>query len=102
MKAAREMKVYRYSAEYKIPAMDKIYRQVEMLHLRLAHFKWVGWDWTVDEEGEPVFIEFNVSPAIGQVNICKPAFGEMTDWILEDYFIHRTWEKNQKQGIICI
>ena len=92
----------RYSAEYKIPAMDKIYRQIEKLHPRLAHFKWIGWDWTVDEEGEPVFIEFNVSPSIGQVNICKPAFGEMTDWILEDYFIHRTWEKNQKQGIICI
>ena len=94
----------RYSAGFTIPAMDKIRRQVEMIHPVMAHFKWIGWDWTVDEEGEPVFIEFNCSPGIivSQMNSCRPVFGEMTEWILEDYFIHRTWEKNQKQGIICI
>ena len=89
---------------FTIPAMDKIRRQVEMIHPVMAHFKWIGWDWTVDDEGEPVLIEFNGSPGIlsSQMSSCRPVFGEMTEWILEDYFIHRTWEKNQKQGIICI
>ena len=94
----------RYSAGFTIPAMDKIRRQVEMIHPVMAHFKWIGWDWTVDDEEEPVLIEFNGSPGIlsSQMSSCRPVFGEMTEWILEDYFIHRTWEKNQKQGIICI
>lgn len=93
-----------YDPEYRIPAMDKIRRQVELLHPRLAHFKWLGWDWTVDEEGEPVLIEFNGSPGIivSQMTSCRPVFGEMTGWILDDYFIHRTWEKNQRQGLIYV
>ena len=92
----------RYSAGFTVPAMDKIRRQVEMMHPRLAHFKWIGWDWAVDEEGEPVLIEFNASPGlmVSQMISCRPVFGEMTEWILEDYFINRTWEKNQRQGLI--
>ena len=92
----------RYDAAYRIPAMDKIRSLVRTLHPRLGHFRWVGWDWTVDEEGEPVLIEFNGSPGLtpSQMVSARPVFGEMTDWILEDYFIHRTWEKNAMQGFV--
>ena len=92
----------RYDAGFRIPAMDKIRSQVRMLHPRLAHFRWIGWDWTVDEEGEPVLIEFNGSPGIivSQMISARPVFGEMTGWILEDYFIHRTWEKQHRKGFV--
>lgn len=92
----------RYDAGFRMPAMEKIRSQVKMLHPRLAHFKFIGWDWTVDEEGEPVLIEFNGSPGIivSQMISARPVFGEKTDWILEDYFIHRTWEKNHRQGFV--
>lgn len=93
-----------FNAGFKIPAMNKIRRQVEMIHPIMAHFKWLGWDWTIDEEGEPVLIEFNGAPGIivSQMTSCRPVFGEMTERILDDYFLHRRWEKNQKQGLIFV
>ena len=92
----------RYDAGFRIPAMDKIRSQVRMLHPRLAHFRWIGWDWTVDEDGEPVLIEFNGSPGIivSQMISARPVFGEMTGWILEDYFINRTWENQHRKGFV--
>lgn len=47
---------------------------------------------------EPVY----VFPGMGcpQIARCKPIFNERTDWILEDFFIHRTWEKNHRQNIM--
>lgn len=91
-----------FDADFTIPSIDKIYDQVRRIHPRMGHFKCIGWDFAVDEGGDPVLIESNVFPSLGctQITRCKPVFNEKTDWILEDYFQRRTWEKNHRQDIL--
>ena len=64
-----------------VPSFDKIIATVKRLHLSLPYFDLIGWDFAVDEEGEPVFIEFNVMPEQNQIS-CGPSFGELTDEVL--------------------
>jgi Tubulin-tyrosine ligase family. len=86
---------------YKLPCIEQIINKAKRLHLKLPHFKIIGWDFTIDESGEPVLIEYNTSPGIMvQMTNCRPFFGDLTDRILDDYFIHRTLEKNQLQGLL--
>lgn len=90
------------SDHVRIPSMERIYEDVRRIHPRVGHFKCVGWDFAVDECADPVMLEFNVFPGIdcSQVTCCKPIFGDKTDWILEDYFLHRTWAQNHRQDIL--
>ncbi|MBP5383351.1 MAG: hypothetical protein J6Y57_00080 [Lachnospiraceae bacterium] len=84
-----------------IPSMEKLFDEVRRIHPRLAHFKVIGWDFTIDEAGDPVLIEYNFAPSTGsQLVSCKPFFRDMTDWILEDYFERRTWAKNHRRNIL--
>ena len=91
-----------HEASYRIPAMDKIRKIVSEIHPMTPHLRYVGWDFTINESGEPVFIENNFASdsAIIQMACCKPTFGDMTEYVLDDYFIHRTLEKNHRQGHI--
>ena len=91
-----------FDHSFKVPSMKRIYEEVRRIHPRMAQFKCIGWDFAVDQEGSPVMIEFNVFPSLGctQMTRCKPVFNERTDWILEDCFQRRRWEKNHRQGIL--
>ena len=51
----------------------------------LPYFDLIGWDFAVDEDGEPVFIEFNVMPEQNQIS-CGPSFGKLTDEVLAAVF----------------
>ena len=84
---------------FALAGFDKIYDEVRQIHPLLPHFRVIGWDFIIDEDCEPVMIEYNIVPGITpQLCCCKPIFGEMTDWILDDFFFHRTLEKTQQQG----
>ena len=87
---------------FAVPSMDKIYDEVRRVHPRMGHFRCIGWDFAVDWNGDPVLIELNVFPSLGctQITRCKPIFNERTDWILEDCFLKRTWEKNHRQNVL--
>ena len=64
---------------YPIPSFDRIIDFVKKNHFRLPHFRMIGWDITVNEEGEPVLIESNLrSPEmIDYIQLDKgPLFGE--------------------------
>lgn len=91
-----------FDDHFRIPFMDRIYDEVKRIHPRMAHFRCIGWDFALDEQGNPVLIEPNVFPGIGcaQITPCRPIFGEQTDWVLEDYFLHRTWAENHRQGVL--
>ena len=91
-----------YDDGFVMPSMDRVYEEVRRIHPRIGHIKCVGWDFAVDDQGDPVLIEFNAFPGLGcsQTTCCRPIFGEQTDWILEDYFLRRTWEKNHRQDIL--
>ena len=68
---------------YQIPSFEKILDFVKDLHLRLPYFRLVGWDISVDTDGNPVMIEWNRSAELSQV-AHGPAFGEYTEEILAE------------------
>ena len=76
-------------AEIKVPCFDKVIDTVKNAHKRLAHFKLIGWDFSVDTCGDPVLIEYNTCPGANQIS-CGPTFGEITDRVLDEFFINRT------------
>ena len=85
-----------------IPGMDKVRKAVCLLHPKLPYFKWIGWDFAINESGDPVMIEFNTSPGDDIQRVCgSPLFGDMTDRILDDYFISRAMEHDQLSGLWC-
>jgi hypothetical protein len=87
---------FRADSGYEIPSMDRVRDIARTAHMKLPHFRWIGWDFTVDAGGEPVLVEYNLAPGINvQIVTGKPMFGEMTEEILDDYFIHRRIGKNQ-------
>lgn len=94
----------KYKETYRIPSLDKIRDKVRELHYMIPHLRYVGWDFTVDENGDPILFEFNVSPdaLIAQLVTGKPMFGDRTDWVLDDFYIHRTLEKNHRQEYIYL
>lgn len=68
---------------YKIPSYDKVIDTIKRLHLQLPFFRIVGWDICVDEEGEPVLIEWNSHAELSQ-SANGPAFGENTERLIRE------------------
>ena len=66
---------------YLIPSFPQILDFVKELHFRLPYFRLIGWDVSVDMEGNPVMIEWNRSAELSQV-AHGPAFGDYTEEIL--------------------
>lgn len=75
-------------ADVKIPAFDKVIEIIRFAHKRIAHFKLVGWDISVDTQGDPVLIEYNTCPGSNQVS-CGPTFGDLTERVLDEFFNKR-------------
>lgn len=68
---------------YQIPSYDEAIDTVKRLHLQLPYFNLIGWDISIDMEGHPVLIEWNVWPELSQ-SANGPAFGEYTERILKE------------------
>lgn len=68
---------------YLIPSFTQVLDFVKGLHYRLPYFKLIGWDISVDTNGNPVMIEWNKSAELSQV-AHGPAFGDYTEEILKD------------------
>ncbi len=78
--------------EFTVPSFAKIIAKVKELHQGLPHFSLIGWDFAVDQEGDPVFIEFNVSPEPNQIS-CGPTFGDLTEEVLTEIFIKKSYDE---------
>lgn len=74
--------------EIKIPGFDKIAEVVKNEHLKLGHFRIISWDFSIDEQGNPVLIEINLrSPGIDNHQLTSgPLFGDLTDGVLNEVF----------------
>ena len=72
-----------------VPSFDRIIDTVKRLHPTLPYFGIIGWDYAVDESGDPVFIEFNTMPEPNQIS-CGPTFGDLTDEVLKDVYIEKS------------
>ena len=53
--------------DYLIPSFPQILDFVRDLHLRLPYFRIIGWDISVDVNGNPTMIEWNRSAELSQV-----------------------------------
>lgn len=76
--------------DVEVPSYDKIIEIIKRKHPMFPHFKIIGWDFSVNPEGEPVFIEYNCCPGQNQED-CGPTFGSLTEEVLEDVFITREY-----------
>lgn len=84
-----------------IPHFDKVIDKAKELHLTLPYLRIIGWDFTIDKDFEPVFIELNSLPGIYIMQLNNgPVFGKYTDEILRQVSkvkhtfipkIHRTY-----------
>ncbi len=83
-----------YFKDIVVPSYKEIVKIVKKEHKKLAHFKLIGWDFSVDTEEDPVFIEYNVCPGSNQIT-CGPTFGDLTERVLEEVFIKKTLKDAQ-------
>lgn len=82
---------------YQIPSFPQILDFVKSLHLRLPYFRLIGWDISVDANGNPVMVEWNRSAELSQV-AHGPAFGDYTEEILYKALHEKNTRFNQLSG----
>lgn len=76
---------------YELPSYDKAIEMVKRLHLKLPFFNIVGWDVAIQENGEPVLIEFNTNPGLSQ-SAFGSGMGEYTERIIRELWPRpNTW-----------
>lgn len=73
---------------YQLPYYDKVIEKVKELHYSLPLFDLVGWDISINEEGEPVLIEWNAKPGPSQT-ACGTGYGDLTDRIISEVWNRR-------------
>ena len=76
-------------SEIKIPSYDRVISSIRRAHMDTPHFRIIGWDFAIDEVGDPVFIEYNGAPGMNQVS-CGPLFGDLTEPVLDAIFLNET------------
>lgn len=69
----------------KVIGYEKAVDIIKKIHPRVAHARFIGWDFAVDENNEPVFIELNTYPVTNQRHY-GPVLGKFTEIILDEYF----------------
>lgn len=81
-----------------MPAFDKIIECVKQLHPRFPNFGIIGWDIAVNENCEPVIVEFNlIDTCIHAGQLAKgPLFQELTDEVLDEVF-HRDRKRKRSR-----
>lgn len=72
--------------EFQIPNYEGARDTALRLHAQIPYFKIVSWDLALNEENQPVLIEFNViDQGINQQAMVGPLFGKYADEIMRDY-----------------
>ena len=66
---------------YQIPCFSKVLDLVKEMQMRMPYFNLIGWDMSVDANGNPAMIEWNRAAELSQV-AHGPAFGAYTEEIL--------------------
>ena len=73
-----------------VPHYDRVIETIKRAHKELPYFNIIGWDFSVDPEGNPVFIEINVTPEPNQIG-SGPTFGDLTEEVLKEVFITKSF-----------
>lgn len=73
-----------------VPFYQDVIDTVKRLHPTLPYFDLIGWDFAVDEQGQPVLVEFNLEPGQNQIGSGEPTFGDLSDEVFDDVFITKS------------
>lgn len=73
---------------YQLPSYDKAIDFVKRLHMKLPYFNIIGWDVSIEENGEPILIEYNTNPGLSQSAFCS-GMGENTERIIRELWPRR-------------
>lgn len=76
-------------SEITIPSYVKVLDAIKRAHKDIPHFRIIGWDFSIDEVGDPVLIEYNGAPGMNQVSR-GPLFGDLTESVLNEIFLEET------------
>jgi len=68
---------------FEIPSYRNALETVKRLHYQLPFFNLIGWDVAIDEEGDPVVIEWNIYTGLSQ-SAFGPGFGKYTERIIRE------------------
>lgn len=71
-----------------VPHFDKVINHASTMHYKIPYFKFVSWDYSITEDGEPILIEANFPASqidLHQLNI-GPIFGEYTERVLSEVY----------------
>jgi hypothetical protein len=77
-------------AGMKIPEFDRVKQQIIDFHKKIPYANLIGWDVTIDKEGNPVVIEINLDSAVIEAHqvFNGPIFGERQEEVM-DYIAKR-------------
>lgn len=78
---------------FEIPSYTKAIETVKRLHFELPYFNLIGWDIAIDEVGDPVLIEWNVSPGLSQ-SAFGPGLGKYTERIIRELWPRKNTRYN--------
>lgn len=71
-----------------VPSFDKVIETIKTAQMRVPQFGVASWDFTVDEMGDPVFIEYNIGQ--GGIDIHQynngPLYGDKTEEVIKKVF----------------
>lgn len=73
----------------KIPGYQKMIDIIKREHSKFPQVRFIGWDFAIDENADPVFIEFNLSqcdPELLQIVSDGPSFGKYQKQILDETY----------------
>lgn len=68
---------------YQLPSYDKAVEFVKRLHMKLPYFNIIGWDVSIEENGDPILIEYNTNVGLSQSAFCS-GMGENTERIIRE------------------
>lgn len=75
-------------SDYSVPSYSKIIDLIKNIHPEFPYFRLISWDWAIDSNEEPVFIEANLCD--GELDFHQlnngPVFGKDTETILNEVF----------------
>ncbi|MDO5026713.1 MAG: sugar-transfer associated ATP-grasp domain-containing protein [Tissierellia bacterium] len=81
-------------SQVKVPSYEEVIKLIKQEHSKMAHFKLIGWDFSVSTDGQPIFIEYNSHPGSNQIT-CGPTFGDLTERVLEDVYLKKEYQYAQ-------
>jgi hypothetical protein len=73
---------------YQLPSFDKVCKAAIKCHEKMGDFRLISWDFTVGEDGEPIFIEMNIKYGGTMYHQLSSGafFGEDTDKMLDEIY----------------